>query len=176
MKKYFSNIRREDLSLFAIKALTVTAVLGTAMLFFEARYRIGIDTQKHPCVDAHVFLWDMYDRKLEKGNLYVFETAVRQIRPPFSMKKQFWMKRLAATGGDHVSIDEKGVLRINGEVTRTSLPLLRFNQGKSEDYAFNRILGEDELFFLGDTPDSYDSRYWGTVPRASIRGRGYSIF
>lgn len=176
MMKLFTNVPKEELSLFAVKALTVNAVLATAMLFFEARYRIGIDTQKHPCVDAHVFLWDMHDKHLEKGNLYVFETAVRQIRPPFSMKKQFWMKRLAAVGGDRVSIDEKGVLRINGEVMRTSLPLLRFNQGKSEDYAFDRILKKDELFFLGDTPDSYDSRYWGTVPRASVRGRGYIIF
>ncbi|WP_295387380.1 S26 family signal peptidase [uncultured Thiodictyon sp.] len=29
---------------------------------------------------------------------------------------------------------------------------------------------------MGDTPDSYDARYWGALPLAQIRGRAYAIF
>ena len=34
-----------------------------------------------------------------------------------------------------------------------------------------------QYFFLGDNRDhSYDSRYWGTVPRYYIKGRAFLIY
>ena len=38
-------------------------------------------------------------------------------------------------------------------------------------------MGEDEFFACGDNfNNSYDSRYWGTVPRANLRGEGSFVF
>ena len=36
-----------------------------------------------------------------------------------------------------------------------------------------RPLLAGEVFLLGDTPDSFDSRYWGPVPEANLVGPGF---
>ena len=38
-------------------------------------------------------------------------------------------------------------------------------------------MGKDEYFACGDNfNNSFDSRYWGTVPRANLRGEGAFVF
>lgn len=38
-------------------------------------------------------------------------------------------------------------------------------------------MGPDEYFACGDNhANSFDSRYWGAVPRANLRGEGSIVF
>ena len=38
-------------------------------------------------------------------------------------------------------------------------------------------MGNDEFFACGDNfANSFDSRYWGTVPRENLRGEGAVVF
>lgn len=77
------------------------------------------------------------------------------------------LKRVAAVGGDVVCSDEAAVRWPGGRapvgaVDRRGRPLPR--------WAGCRRLAADELFLLGDTPASFDSRHFGPVSRSAVAG------
>lgn len=162
---------------FLLKAGAVGILLALwAGFCFQDRYRIGLDQQSTPCLDAHVFLWDLEDKNLQVGNIYVFREKMVSPKNPNEVRGWFMAKRLAAMAGDKVKLDQNGILTINGKVAKEGVPLLRFIGKKPSDIAFDRTLGENELFFLGDTPDSFDSRYGKTIDKSQILGRAYILF
>lgn len=77
------------------------------------------------------------------------------------------IKRVAAAGGDRVC-REGGVVRVGSrrvearERDRRGVALPRWSGC--------RRLAPDELFLLGDTPESFDSRYFGPVRAADVDG------
>lgn len=77
------------------------------------------------------------------------------------------IKRVAAVGGDVVC-------RHDGEVTtpdRVVRALTRDRRGVAlPAWSGCRRLAPDELFLLGDTASSFDSRYFGPVRRDQIEG------
>tara|TARA_R110002126_G_scaffold185860_1_gene334468 strand:+ start:18810 stop:19310 length:501 start_codon:yes stop_codon:yes gene_type:complete len=79
------------------------------------------------------------------------------------------IKRIAAVAGDDVCVFD-GAIIINGEIAaprlevdREGRPMPRWNEC--------RALEADEIFLLLKPADSFDSRYFGPVPRAQIIGR-----
>lgn len=162
--------------MFFVKAILVTGVLCAAVLYFEERFRIGIDSQLEPCIPKHVFLIDSQVGTPERGELYRFTRNVQSTRPPFRVSTRTFLKRAAGMPGDDVEITKEGKLIINGEMVKESMPLLRFNKKSPAEYAFKRRLGKDEYFFVGDHHDSFDSRYWGTVKGFELTGHGYALF
>lgn len=77
------------------------------------------------------------------------------------------IKRVAARGGDMVCREGLAVrtparrVEAHDQDNRgTTLPV----------WSGCRRLAEDQFFLLGDTPGSFDSRYFGTVDRAEITG------
>lgn len=77
------------------------------------------------------------------------------------------LKRVAAVAGDRVCA-EPGAIAVAGrrapvrDVDRLGLKLPRWGGC--------RTLGPDELFLLGDTSSSFDSRYFGPVRRTTVSG------
>jgi conjugative transfer signal peptidase TraF len=77
------------------------------------------------------------------------------------------IKRVGAASGDQVCASP-GALSLSGRILVVRdhdrfgavLPVWRGC----------RRLGTDELFLLGDTANSFDSRYFGPVPRAQVEG------
>ena len=79
-----------------------------------------------------------------------------------------FIKRVAAAGGDEVcaSGDE---MSINGAIVARRET--RDAEGRAlPTWSGCRILSADELLLLGDTPDSFDGRYWGPISRRLIEG------
>ncbi len=77
------------------------------------------------------------------------------------------IKRVAAVGGDTVC------RRDNQLVTpgRTLVVQDRDRRGVAlPTWRGCRRLGEEELFLLGDTPSSFDSRYFGPISRSRVTG------
>ncbi|MHC0055537.1 conjugative transfer signal peptidase TraF [Actibacterium sp. D379-3] len=79
------------------------------------------------------------------------------------------IKRIAAIGGDDVCVFD-GAIIINGKIVAHQIeadskgrPMPRWNEC--------RALVGDEFFLLLKPADSFDSRYFGPVPRAQIIGR-----
>jgi signal peptidase I len=90
--------------------------------------------------------------------------------------EQIYGKRLVGLPGEKVEIRD-GAVWINGE--RQSPPArlgpIRYTSGfvcgDEPPPPFERQLGPDEFFVLGDNPErSSDSRVWGPVPRENILG------
>lgn len=77
------------------------------------------------------------------------------------------LKRVAATGGDRVCARD-GMIR-TPERTVTVRALRRMDRGVPV-WTECRRLGPDEVFVLGDTPNSFDSRYFGPVRRDAVEG------
>lgn len=79
------------------------------------------------------------------------------------------LKRVSGLGGDHVRI-EGTEMWING-LHRDRLWLAKSLPGRQPgDFDADYTLGDDQVFLLGSTQESFDSRYWGPVTTASIIG------
>lgn len=77
------------------------------------------------------------------------------------------LKRVAAVDGDRVCAGD-GLVRAPGRQVRT---LDRDRQGAAlSAWRGCRRLEPDEVFVLGDTPESFDSRYFGPVRKSATRG------
>jgi type IV secretory pathway protease TraF len=84
------------------------------------------------------------------------------------------MKRLAAMSGDIVILSPNGV-RINGILYPKSRPLSR----DAEHNAIPRMiidgtyqLAPRTIWLMGDSSNSWDSRYYGPIPLSSMLGIG----
>jgi len=88
-----------------------------------------------------------------------------------------FIKRIIGLPGDVIEIREKQVYR-NGEALQE--PYVqhvdpRFAPGRDEMPAFT--VPEDHYFVMGDNRDeSYDSRFWGLVPRELILGEAMILY
>lgn len=77
------------------------------------------------------------------------------------------LKRVAAVGGDQVCAVD-GAVQTPG---RRESSLERDRRGAIlPAWRACRVLGPDEVFLLGDTPGSFDSRYFGPVRRSDVVG------
>lgn len=104
---------------------------------------------------------------------FVTVRAVR-VAPDYARARGFadptdrFIKRIAAAGGDTVCAHDDTVT-IGSTTTMTRA--LRDSAGRPlPRWSGCRTLADDEFFLLGDTPDSFDSRYWGPTPKAAVDG------
>jgi conjugative transfer signal peptidase TraF len=79
------------------------------------------------------------------------------------------MKEIAAVEGDTVTVTTGGVV-LNGTL-RAGTALLSFSsRGKPLPQASSQKIPRGELFLLGSSPESLDSRYFGTIPIRDVQG------
>ncbi|KAK0351353.1 hypothetical protein LTR94_025283, partial [Friedmanniomyces endolithicus] len=77
------------------------------------------------------------------------------------------LKRVVATGGEHVCSEADHIRYPGGQVS----VLERDSRGDVlPRWQECRVLGDDEVFLLGDSATSFDSRYFGPVQRQQLLG------
>ncbi len=83
-----------------------------------------------------------------------------------------YVKRLIATGGHTVWIDDQGKVRLDGRILNAVEDRTYWKGGAGMRYGVTPTkVPAGYLFVLGDnTMNSYDSRYWGFVPRRALIG------
>lgn len=75
----------------------------------------------------------------------------------------FLLKKIAATAGDLVNTNRKGV-HINGiSIKNTKVFEFGSHQERLNFTPMNRILEKNEIFVVGEHPKSFDSRYFGAI-------------
>ncbi len=101
----------------------------------------------------------------ERGDIIVFAYPLDP--------SQDYIKRIVGIPGDHVQINQAGVVTING--VKLHEPYV--NDTTNPYQPTNITLGPNQYFVLGDNRgDSSDSRAWGTVPRANIIGQAWFVY
>lgn len=110
----------------------------------------------------------------------IVTVRAREVAPDYANLRQFtdpgdrFIKRVAASGGDQVCAQADDVFinghtaahRAHSDATGRVLP-------RWEDC---RTLRENELFLLGDTGNSFDSRHFGPVSTDDIEGVWRPLF
>jgi len=164
--------KRHFLYLAALTVLSTSAVLT-----FHQRFRIAIDTQIDKCLPHKTFfLIDLKDKELRRDALYAFGSRGLQ---PFYEDGTQMVKILMGIQGDEVEIrDDAGLIAIhvNDKPVGTGVFHAERLSIKPENLLGRRVLDKDELWFMGISPTSFDSRYWGAATHEQIIGRAYAIF
>ena len=108
-----------------------------------------------------------------RGDLIVFEY-------PEDPSKDF-IKRVVAVGGDSVEIRDKELF-VNGKsakepyVAHKETSVIPANQNPRDNYG-PQLVPKNSYFVLGDNRDrSYDSRFWGTVPKDKVKGTVKNLY
>ena len=95
---------------------------------------------------------------------------------PLDPKRDF-IKRLVATQGETVSIDD-GKVFVDGRIVDNPHMLeYYYNRGNYGAAGQKITVPKDKLYVLGDNSfNSQDSRYWGFVPEKNLIGKAFVIY
>lgn len=157
-----------------MQALVVLVVMWAAGSYVGNRFRLGIDDQQKHCLPYKYYLIDQGDMSVPTGGYVAFWLDDRGA-PYFQAGTKF-IKQLRAAAGDHVRINA-GQVSINGEVVAELDPqVLETVNRLASDYDRDMVLEESDLWVMGTSKDSYDSRYWGPISDTQIAGQVYPIY
>ncbi len=111
------------------------------------------------------------------GDIVVFK--VPETIPDYDPEKPIWIKRVVGVEGDTVTIENER-LAINGKVVEEP-PFFRRNRYSANIHRGGpyrgMTVGEDQVLVFGDnSSNSYDSRYWGPIPKDRIIGKAFVRF
>jgi len=144
-----------------------TLLIGDHLIMSRIGYDAGI-----PFTNIHVPLW----RNPKRQQIIIF-------KPPFDPSQPDYVKRVIGLPGDVVDVRD-GAVWVNGKKLQENYTL-----GPSEPapagqapigYEVTRFpyrVPDDCYFVMGDNRgNSYDSRFWGCVPRKDILGTPVIIY
>ncbi|WP_076414948.1 signal peptidase I [Shewanella sp. UCD-KL12] len=148
------------------------SLIGLSVLLFNAAFTIAIPAQEYSCLNASYFLVDKSEKKLERDRLIAFYLPNETEFFPLGSR---WIKLLVGMPGDEVVITENSVT-VNGHeyVNNMKLLLMKLKMDRSE-VERKITLGSNEYFMVGETPLSYDSRFWGVISEENVIGNAYAI-
>jgi signal peptidase I len=135
-----------------------TLLIGDHLLVSRFGYDAGV-----PLTSVHVSLW----KDPQRQQVIVFH-------PPFAGGNDY-IKRVIGVPGDHLQI-RNGAVWINGKPLDE--PYVTFPMNPNEKYSYQSVTVPPRHYFvMGDNRgNSYDSRFWGFVPRENIIGAPLFIY
>jgi len=154
--------------------MALIAVIGIGFMeWFKANYVLGVDEQIVKCIPGVDYvIGDLDDREIERDGVFIVES--RGIEPLFE-DGTLLVKFLRGLPGDRVKVSESGVFINGNKVADAGLPNAQKLGQKPEAFYGEKVLGPDEYWILGTTPQSFDSRYWGSVSYEQIKARAYPL-
>ncbi|WP_240224731.1 signal peptidase I [Rheinheimera hassiensis] len=169
-----AHIELMNISKFSAQFAALCLMVGLAFTYFNSRYSFAFNAADSDCLYASFFLIDKWDKSVSKGELAAFvmnsPNAIHGVGGR-------WIKKVAATEGMSVHVDQDKTVIAGTEVVDLSLSYSFQYLGMSiSDIQTDWLIPAGEFFMMGETISSYDSRYWGTVKQSDIIGKAYAIF
>jgi len=144
-----------------------TLLIGDHLIMSRIGYDAGI-----PFTNWHVPLW----RNPHRQQIIIF-------KPPFDPAQPDYVKRVIGLPGDVVDIRD-GAVWVDGQKLRENYTMGRTEPAPAgqappgyNEVTFPYTVPNDCYFAMGDNRgNSYDSRFWGCVPRNDILGTPVIIY
>jgi signal peptidase I len=137
-----------------------TLLIGDHLIMSRVGYDAGI-----PFTNLHVPLW----RNPKRQQIIIF-------KPPFDPTQPDYVKRAIGLPGDTVDIHD-GAVWINGQRLPENYTLGHTERIESSEIRMPYRVPDNCYFAMGDNrQNSYDSRFWGCVPRNDIIGTPVLIY
>ncbi len=137
-----------------------TLLIGDHLIMSRVGYDAGI-----PFTGLHVPLW----RNPKRQQIIIF-------KPPFDPTQPDYVKRAIGLPGDTIDIHDNGVW-INGKKLLEDYTLGKTERVENSDIKMPYTVPADCYFAMSDNrQNSYDSRFWGCVPRNDIIGTPVLIY
>lgn len=157
---------------FLLRASLISVLGYFSALYLSERVRIGYDGQDIPCLPWRVFVAWLGAPVLPDQLVAFRSVGIEPVLPDGTII----VKRVAGVVGDRIRI-ESGVVYVN-DVERAHFSPNTLRALKKPADAFDRtyVLGPGELLVLGDSPISYDSRYWGPISATQVMGRAWGVW
>ena len=158
-----------------LKPLIITLLVLTGLFYlFSWRFIIAVPKQSVRCLHAKFLLIDKWDKDLSPGDLVYFEFA-KNTGPLYEGAEV--VKKVIAMSGQTVDINEKYVSVDGNKAVELDMSHGLAKTGLSiSALTTHYTMQTDELFVMGETPLSYDSRYWGPIKQEKIMGTAYAIY
>ena len=152
------------------------AVVYLPLSLASERYRIAFDVAEVKCLPQRLFLVDLQDRDVSRGDYVAFRSGQME---PYFPNGTLIVKILAGVPGDRATVDENGasVAGVDWGPLHYLKPRARLaEEGRTpEDYHRSETIAPGTYWVMAPLPGSYDSRYWGAINEEQIVGRVYPI-
>ena len=142
-----------------------TLLVGDHLIMSRIGYDAGV-----PFTSLHIPLW----RNPHRQQIVIF-------KPPYAPNQTDLIKRVIGLPGETIDIHD-GSVWINGErleenYTTGSTKVPYHSELLPPFPGLPLVVPKDQYFVMGDNRrNSYDSRYWGCVPRNDILGTPVAIY
>lgn len=158
---------------FLLKGGVLSLFVAAAVIGLASRFSIAIATQEYLCLPPYrIWIIDKYDTKPARGEIFAF--ASLGLGPVFEDGTTI-VKVIEGMPGDEVSVGTQQVT-INGEVVAEGLQVATDRGIDPARYVRSGTIEQERYWFFGKTPDSFDSRYWGSVSKSQIIGKAYPLW
>ena len=158
---------------FLAKAVVVAVlVMAVGVVFFD-RYRFGHDDQISKCLPGWNFMIiDRYHDEVQIGEVVAF--SARGLEPLFDDGSTM-VKVVRGRPGDEVSVFTDRV-EVNGAVVGHGLYHAETLEVAPDRFVRSVVVQNGEYWVMGESNDSFDSRYWGTVKEEQIIGSAHRVY
>ncbi|HFK8926414.1 MULTISPECIES: signal peptidase I [Gammaproteobacteria] len=149
-------------------------VVGLYLSYAHTRYVIAANSTASNCLQATYFLVDTWDKEVKAGQLAAFTMNVENKLYPVGRK---WIKQVAATEGMTVNVTTEQTTISDGRVIKNNMEhTMAYLNISPDEIKQTTTLAAGQLFMMGDTKTTYDSRYWGPIQQADVIGVAYALF
>lgn len=171
---YLSSNMGLQLKNLNLQFLLLISVLSALFFLFFSRYTFAFNSADSDCLNASFFLVDKRDKDVSKGHLAAFTMKNENTLHGAGGR---WIKRVAATEGMQVDVELEQTTINKTEIIKNDMSHTLSYLGLSiTDMTPSHTIKKGELFMMGETITSYDSRYWGSISTNDIIGKAYAIF
>lgn len=168
IEKILFNPDKKPWKSFGPKVLLVCAVVAPACVYAFDRYSIGIDPQNEQCLPWRIFLIDKHDTQPVRGETFAFKSSHME-------RYGRGIKFVDGVAGDLVVVNAEHT-SVNGKVVGNGLMFAGKLGYTPQQLSRTGRVPEGNVWLMGRTDNSFDSRYWNSISATAIIGRAYPIW